>query len=188
MSEDFRIIDRCLAGEQQAFGELIDRHKEVVFSLACGMLGNAEEAEDITQEAFIKAYRSLAGFRREASFRNWVCRIATRLCLDYLRAHREERKRKVSFEEKEPMIAGPETLLAGQTEIAAAFQNLPAQFRTILSLRHLQELSYQEIADLLQLPLGTVKTHLRRGRAALKKELEKLRREESPPLRGYKEA
>jgi RNA polymerase sigma-70 factor (ECF subfamily) len=94
----------------------------------------------------------------------------------------------VSFEEKEPMIAGPETLLAGQTEIAAAFQNLPAQFRTILSLRHLQELSYQEIADLLQLPLGTVKTHLRRGRAALKKELEKLRREESPPLRGYKEA
>jgi RNA polymerase sigma-70 factor, ECF subfamily len=186
--EDFRAIDRCLAGEEQAFAELIERHKDVVYSLAYHMLGDATEAEDIAQEAFVKAYRSLAGFRREASFRNWLCRIAQGLCIDYLRAHRNERRQRESQLNFEPAAPGPEASFVAREEINQALQRIPAPFRAVLVLRHSQELSYQEIAEILHLPLGTIKTHLRRGRAALKNELEKLRQEEAPLCRNAEEA
>jgi RNA polymerase sigma-70 factor, ECF subfamily len=186
--EDFRAIDRCLAGEAQAFAELVERHKDVVYSLAYRMLGDATEAEDIAQEAFVKAYRSLASFRREASFRNWLCRIATGLCIDYLRAHRHERRQRESELNFEPAAPGPEESFVAREEINQALQQIPANFRTALILRHMEELSYQEMANILKLPLGTVKTNLRRGRAALKIEIEKLRQNRSSLCRSPEEA
>jgi len=186
--EDFRAIDRCLAGEKQAFAELVERHKEVVYSIAYRMLDDAGDAEDIAQEAFVKAYRSLATFRREASFRNWLCRIVTGLAIDHLRAHRYERRQRENPVNLEPASPGPEETFVARDEINQALQNIPAPYRSALVLRHMEELSYQEMSAILKLPLGTIKTHLRRGRAALKNEIEKLRQDPPSICRSPEEA
>ncbi len=187
MEADLEAIARCLAGEQQAFAGLVERHKSVVFSLACHLVNNATEAEDIAQEAFVKAYLSLASFRQECSFRNWLCQITNHLCIDRLRARRAEQKWRVEGEFPEPAHRGHAEALVTQEEVRMALGRLPAHLRAAVVLRHLQELSYEEMAEILRLPLGTVKTHLRRGRAALKKELERLRREEVPVGRKAEE-
>ncbi len=170
-----------MAGDKQAFAELIERHKNVVYSLAHHMVRDASEAEDVAQEAFVKAYMSLANFRRECSFRNWLCRITTRLCIDHLRAQKPERQWVLKGETPQYAAAAepePAEVLATREELALALNKIPAHLRAAVVLRHLEELSYQEMTEILRLPLGTVKTHIRRGRAALKKELENLRKEE----------
>jgi len=187
MDADLEAMERCLAGDREAFAGLIERHKKVVYSLARHMLGDETEAEDIAQEAFVKAYFSLAKFRRECSFRNWLCQIATRLCIDHLRARRPERK--VILQERVMSAGedGPAEAIGKREMVRTALERLPAYLRAPVVLRHLEELSYQEMAEILRLPLGTVKTRLRRGRAALKKELEGLRREEARVGEGVKE-
>lgn len=177
--EDFEAVDRCLAGDQQAFAVLVERHKTVVYSLARHMIHDAAEAEDIAQEAFVRAYTSLSSFRKESSFRNWICRIASRLCIDYLRSRRSEKPLTLNEELVDVADPGPAEAIVSQAVLREALDRLPAHLRAALVLRHLEELSYQEMAEILKLPLGTVKTHISRGRAALKKELERLRREEA---------
>ena len=188
MDVDLEAVDRCLAGDQQAFGLLVERHKTVVYSLARRMVRNEAEAEDIAQEAFVRAYVSLRSFRRESSFRNWLCRIATRLCIDHLRSRRTEKELTVNEELLDSPRPGPEEEVVVQEQLRLALSRIPAHLRAAVVLRHLEELSYQEMAEILQLPLGTVKTHLRRGRAALKQELEKMRREEAQIYRGAGES
>lgn len=179
MEADLEAVDRCLAGDKEAFASLIERHKNVVYSLARHMVRNESEAEDIAQEAFVKAYLSLEGFRRECSFRNWLCRITTRLCIDHLRSRKTERAWLLNEEMPEPSQPGPDETLANREELQSALSKIPAHLRAAVVLRHLEDLSYQEIAEILRLPIGTVKTHIRRGRAALKRELERLRKEEA---------
>jgi len=187
MDADLEAIDRCLAGEREAFAGLIERHKAVVYSLARHMVGDETEAEDIAQEAFIKAYLSLAGFRRQSSFRNWVCRIATRLCIDRARSRSTERNWVMKEEMPEVSTPGPAETIAAREELRVALGRIPAHLRAAVVLRHLEELSYQEMTEILRLPLGTVKTHIRRGRAALKRELERFRREEARVYEGVEE-
>jgi RNA polymerase sigma-70 factor (ECF subfamily) len=171
---DMAAVQRCLAGEREAFADLLERHKSVVYSVARHMLKNETEAEDMAQEAFVKAYMNLKGFRGDCSFRNWICRIATHLCIDRLRAQRPEKNRVILEEPWEPATAGPEEAITTREQVRMALGRIPAHLRAAVVLRHLEDLSYEEMAEALKLPMGTVKTHLRRGREALKRELEKL--------------
>jgi RNA polymerase sigma-70 factor (ECF subfamily) len=169
-SRDLEAIARCLAGERDAFGDLVDRHQHAVFNIAYRMTGRREDAEDLAQDAFLKAYSALREFRGESSFRTWICQIATRVCIDHLRS----RKETVELNEDLAVTAdGPDlsTAVVDRQFIAEAIQSLPPHYRAAVILRHLEHRSYQEIADILRLPLATVKTHIRRARARLRERL-----------------
>ena len=156
--------------DANAFAELVRRYQGRLYRLAYRMLGNAEEAQDATQEAFLRAYRALSSFRLDASFSPWMYRIATNVCLDMLRSRRPQ----ASLDESpldppatlsvEGAVAERERLRA----VAEAVGRLPVGLRTVFLLRHEAELSYEEIAQTLGLPLNTVRTRLFRARNALK--------------------
>ena len=169
---DQRLVSRCQAGDQASFAELVERHKAVVFSLVNRLVRNQADAEDVAQETFLKAYLNIKRFRGECSFRNWLCRIATRLSIDHLRA---KRRRPVLFEEVEiGEQEDPSQRLDNRLEaemVAEAIAELPPHYRAALELRHLQHFSYAEVAKALQVPLSTVKTHLLRGHLLLRQRL-----------------
>ena len=172
VDQDRALVVRCREGDRAAFGELVERHKAVVFSLVRKMVRNATDAEDLAQETFVKAYLALDRFRGDCSFRNWLCQIATRLSIDHLRAN--QRRPTVTGEIE---VEGPGSV-AEQVEsrmeaemVAEAMAELPPMYRAALELRHVHHLSYAETAEALKLPLATVKTHIMRGRRLLRQRL-----------------
>ena len=170
---------RVLEGDVNAFEALVTEHEKGVYAIAQRMTGNAEDAADMTQETFIKAYNSLSAFRGDSKFSVWLYRIATNVCLDFLRSR--SRKPTVSLsvedddgEEVELDIAdesqSPERLLErGLTRDAVrrGLNALSPEYRQILLLREIQGLSYEEIADVLTLEVGTVKSRIFRARKRL---------------------
>ena len=146
-----------------------------MFNIALRITADADAAKDCAQEAFIRAYRALHRYDPSLPFAPWILRIATNTSLNHLRrwhAHQDpvEDPPDVPTEPEE----GPEATAVRRDEVAevvAAMAELPPAYRAALTLRHMQQLSYQEVADALSLPLGTVKTHLHRARAALKRRL-----------------
>jgi len=164
---DFAVVDRCLRGEVRAFDELVLRYQGELYGLAYRMLLNADEARDAVQDAFINAYRALRAFRRQASVRTWLFRITTNQCLDRLRV----RPREQAQELPETPVADHGERIVEQAQVRAALAELPAAYRAVVLLRHFHGLSYREIAVMMQLPVGTVKTHLHRARAQLKDRL-----------------
>ena len=156
--------------DANAFSEVVQRYQGRIYRLAYRLLGNAEEAEDATQEAFLRAYRSLRTFRPDASFSPWMYRIATNVCLDMLRARRAHTSLDESLLDPasgvsvEGTVAERERLRA----LTEAIRRLPVGLRTVFLLRHEAELTYEEIAQTLGLPLNTVRTRLFRARNALK--------------------
>lgn len=167
---DRQAIERCLAGDQQSFEELVRRHQGLVYNLCCQMVGDREQANDLAQETFIKAYLRLREYRGSGQFRSWLCRIASRTCLDYLRSV----KGKQWLPLEEQMIGTDEDPLDAvrRDDIKQAISQLPPHYRAVMGLRHQEGFSYQEIAQALGLPLATVKTHLSRARALLRRRLE----------------
>ncbi len=164
---DFAVLDRCLRGEVRAFDELVLRYQGELYGLSYRMLLNAEEARDAVQDAFINAYRALRAFRRQASVRTWLFRITTNQCLDRLRL----RQREQAQELPEMPVADHGQRVVDQAQVRAALAELPAAYRAVVLLRHFHGLSYREIAAMLHVPVGTVKTHLHRARAQLKDRL-----------------
>jgi len=168
--EDGALIAAALGGASEAFGELVRRYERAVYNLAVRTLHDRTEAEDATQEAFMKAYRALASFRPGAKFSTWIFTICYRGCCDRL-----ARRKRISGEElpdRADPAAGPEAL-AEQSDQAralrAAIDALPEKYRTVITLYHIQGKQYEEIAAVLGLPLGTVKTHLFRAKEQLRK-------------------
>jgi len=167
-------------GDAVAFAVLVTRYRGRLVALARRMLaegqGEAEEAEDVAQEAFVAAYDKRASFRRGEPFRPWLYRIAVNRCLDRLRA-RGRRPAMSDFDSlPEPVSPGAEpleTLLADERDarLQEAVAGLPPKLRAVFLLRHLDDLSYDEIAVATGLPMGTVKTHLFRARAHLRQAL-----------------
>lgn len=163
------------SGDTIAFALLVTRYRARVVALARRMLAASgpDEAEDIAQEAFVAAYDKRATFRRGEPFRPWLYRIAVNRCLDRLRA---EARRPVSVDitnVSEPSLSGSDPLDVllteeGEAHLAAAVAALPPKLRAVFLLRHLEDLSYDEIASAAGVPLGTVKTHLFRARAQLR--------------------
>ena len=168
-----------LEGDVNAFEDLVTEHEKGVYAIAQRMTGNAEDAADMTQETFIKAYNSLSSFRGDSKFSVWLYRIATNVCLDFLRSR--SRKPTVSLsvedddgEETQMDIAdesqSPEQLLErGLTRDAVrrGLKSLSPEYRQILLLREIQGLSYEEIAEALALEVGTVKSRIFRARKRL---------------------
>ncbi|MEA2718362.1 MAG: hypothetical protein QOJ39_226 [Candidatus Eremiobacteraeota bacterium] len=170
--DDQALIDAALAGRSDAFEEIVVRYERAVYNLAVRTLRDATEAQDATQEAFFKAYRALNTFRPGAKFSTWIFTICYRLCCDRL----AKRKRFSNDElpDRADPSAGPAALAERNDEalrLRAAIDDLPEKYRTVVTLYHLQGKQYEEIASVLNLPLGTVKTHLFRAKEQLRKAL-----------------
>lgn len=161
--------------DPQAYEELVRRYQKRLYNLACRLTGDQEEAQDLAQEALVRAYNALARFRQGERFSPWIYKIATNLCINYLR----RRRFRVPLDEEAPFVDGaltPEQALEREetrVTVQEAILALPDQYRAVVLLRHQQELSYSDIASALGLPLGTVKTHLFRAREMLNKILSK---------------
>ncbi len=165
-----------LAGDADAFSILVERYGGRVYNIALRITSDADAASDCAQETFIRAYRALHQYDPSLPLAPWLFRIATNASLNHVqRWHAHESPVDELPEKAEPDEAGPE-LSAIRTEelneVLAAMAELAPHYRAALTLRHIQQLSYQEVADALGIPLGTVKTHLHRARTALKARLE----------------
>jgi len=178
-----RRISEVLKGDQNAFSEIVELYKDKVYQLCYRMLGNSHEAEDIAQEAFIRAYVNIDRYNTNRKFSTWLYRIATNLCIDRIRKKKPDyyldaeiagtdgltMYSQVAAEGVEPVdeVAGMEL----QNEIQREISNLPDKYRSVIVLKYIEELSLNEISEILDLPLGTVKTRIHRGREALRKRL-----------------
>jgi RNA polymerase sigma-70 factor (ECF subfamily) len=176
-------IKQVLKGDQNAFGEIIEIYKDKVYQICYRMLGNRHEAEDMAQEAFIRAYVNIHRFNIELKFSTWLYRIATNLCIDRIR----KKKPDYYLDAEVPGTEGlnmysqissdtrlPEDdveSLELQTLIQTEISKLPDKYRAVIVLKYIEELSLNEISEILELPLGTVKTRIHRGREALRKQL-----------------
>ena len=175
-SSDEALAERVRAsGDAAAFSLLVHRYRGRIIALARRMLtgSNSDEAEDVAQEVFVAAFDKRASFRRGESFRPWLYRIAVNRCLDRLRSQSRRPSILDIGSVPEPSLRGAEpidTLLAeeGEARLREAVAALPPKLRAVFVLRHLDDLSYDEIAQASGLPLGTVKTYLFRARADLR--------------------
>jgi RNA polymerase sigma-70 factor (ECF subfamily) len=176
------LIERCLKGDQVAWDQIVRMHWRKVFNLAYKFVGRHDEAEDLTQDIFLKIFRALHTFDRRANFQTWLISISRNLCIDHYRSVRKEREtmaRDVDAVDLMPVSRdrGPHAELEQldlRHLIRQALAELPEALREAVVLRDLQEFSYQEIADRLRLPEGTVKSRINRGRLELARQLRRL--------------
>jgi RNA polymerase sigma-70 factor (ECF subfamily) len=176
------LIQRCLRGDQSAWDLIVRRHWRKVFNVAYKFVGRHHEAEDLAQEIFLKVFKSLSTFDRRANFQTWLISISRNLCIDHYRSVRKEREtfdRGVDARDLSPVShePGPIAALEQRDRVALlrqALGELPETLRTAVLMRDIQEMSYQEIADTLQLPEGTVKSRINRGRTELARQVMKL--------------
>lgn len=176
MSAERGFISRAKRGDTRAFEYLMTQHAQYVYNLVYRLVGSREEAEDLSQEVFLKAWRNIKSFRGDAQFKTWLYRIATNLCYNRMPNLKRELDA-IDASDDLSMISGgtaveSEVILleAGRT-LHAALQTMPANYRLLLILRHLQDFSYNEISEITNMPLGTVKTGIFRARAMLKERL-----------------
>ena len=170
------LVRRYLDGDASAFAELVRRHERRVFNVAMRILGREEDARDATQDAFLSALRKLSGFRGDAAFTTWMHRVTVNACYDVLRKRARAPMLRAVTAEGEPPVEGPPAPdhadeIAGTTDVARALARLPVDQRAVLVLHDLQDVPYEEVARILSIPLGTVRSRLHRGRIALAREL-----------------
>ena len=190
------LIERCLQGDQAAWEALVRMYRRKVFNVAYKFVGKHEEAEDLAQEIFLKVFKSLGTFDRRANFQTWLVSVSRNLCIDHYRSVRKERAtidRAVDASELAPASSDPGPMAALEqrdrlTLLRDAFAALPDALRTAVLMRDIHELSYQEIADRLGLPEGTVKSRINRGRSELARQIRKLRGEDYGPSRPSSDA
>jgi RNA polymerase sigma-70 factor (ECF subfamily) len=179
--DELKIIESCLLGNTQMFSRLIDNYKNMVYNLAYRMSNNPHEAEDISQEAFLRAYQSLARFNPSYKFSTWLYQITLNIIRDRFKKKElnyvsldtpVETDDSEFYPQPADSTNNPEQIIARQEdarEIQQAIHSLPLKYREVLVLRHLQDLSYIEISNILKLPAGTVKVRLYRAREQLRK-------------------
>jgi RNA polymerase sigma-70 factor (ECF subfamily) len=171
------LVQQAKQGDESAFEVLVHQNVQYVFNLAVRLVNDPSEAEDIAQEAFIRAWKALPNFRMEARFSTWLYRIVTNLCYDRLPNLKKEL---IALEIDETIdlpddFIKPESYLLSkelQEELYSAIGELPASYRLLITLRHLQEMSYAEIAEATMQPIGTVKTGIFRARQLLRQRIE----------------
>jgi RNA polymerase sigma factor (sigma-70 family) len=181
--EDATLIKRALDGDQKAFKRLRQKYYDAIYNAIYRMIRDKEEVTDLTQEAFIKAFTSLASFNDEYAFSTWLFKIATNNSIDYIRRKRlqtfsidkpiESKDSDYTFEIPDSTYEADSDLISNQRKklLDDAIASLPHRYRQVIILRHVDEKEYQEIAELLKLPLGTVKAHIFRARELLYKKL-----------------
>ncbi len=180
------LIQRCLGGDQAAWEEIVRTHRRKVFNIAYKFTGRHDEAEDLTQDIFLKIFKSLHTFDRRANFQTWLVSVSRNLCIDHYRSVRKEREtidRDVDAGELTPSAPGQTAYQALEQKdrvelLRKAMAELPLTLREAVIKRDIQELSYQEIADQLHLPEGTVKSRINRGRTELARQVQRLREQD----------
>ncbi|EOS58923.1 MULTISPECIES: RNA polymerase sigma factor SigW [Paenibacillus] len=181
---DARLVKLARKGDQGAFAELVDLYKDKLYHLGYRMLSNRHEAEDVVQETFLRVHKNWNRYDDKQKFSTWIYRIATNLCIDRLRKRKPSYYLDAEMNDQDgldgyTLIPGdertPETeylLSETQQTIHQAIEGLPAKYKSVIVLRYLQELSLQEISEVLDMPVTTVKTRVHRGREFLRKKLE----------------
>ena len=162
---DADLVDAARRGDQGAFAVLVRRHERRVYGLALRMLGREEDARDAAQDAFVSCYRNLRAFRGDAAFSTWLHRIAVNACYDALRKRREV----LGIEEAPEPAPAPDhsDATAAALDVQRALLLVPEEFRAVIVMHDLQDMGYDRVAEALDLPIGTVKSRLHRGRIAL---------------------
>lgn len=170
VTTDEQMVERALSGDPEAFGEIVRRWERRIFALAFGMLGREEDARDATQETFLAAFRNLRGFRGEAKVSSWLHRIAVNQCIT--RQRRAKVRSETALEDEAEKNAAVFALPAdvsparaaehGEVSLAVrkAVGALPAELRQVVVMKEFEELTFQEISDVLEVPLSTVKSRL----------------------------
>ncbi len=176
-SDDVRLIDRFKNGENSAFEELVLKYQDQIYNLCRHMLGNAHDAQDAAQDTFLKAYQKLKDFKPGAALYTWLYRIAVNTCIDYKRRpffvslFKKSDVGEEFVEEPSSDWPSPERLYESK-QIGLALHNsirkLPSKLRTAIILKEIEGLSYEEIADILEVSIGTVKSRISRAREELK--------------------
>ena len=183
MDNEAQVIAEALKGSQKAYESLTDRHRQAIFHIILKIVGNSDTAHDLVQETFMKAFSSLASYRSEYRFSTWLYKIAANCSIDYLRKKRinalsldneiETKDGTVGIEVPDYSF-NPERELERKQQrfsIEEAIASLPDKYREVIIYRHKDDKSYEEIADLLNIPVGTVKARIFRARELLKKRL-----------------
>lgn len=178
---DQTLIEHCLAGRREAFGQLVERYQNRLFHSLMHLLGSTEDAQDAAQDAFVQAFEKLASFRGQSQFYSWLFRIAFNTAVS---AKRKTRRMSVSLDGRrdasgeEPTDCNPSTepsyamdVSERQRLVRQALAELSDEFRTALVLKEMDGMSYEEIADVIQVPLGTVRSRIHRARLELRDKL-----------------
>ena len=179
-------IKQVLKGDQNAYADIVNLYQHKLYQICYRMLGNKQEAEDIAQEAFVRAYINLHSYDQKRKFSTWIYRIATNLCIDRIRKKKPDyyldaevagtdgldMYSQIAADEKLPEDVVTQMEL--QERIQYEISQLPDKYRSVIVLKYIEELSLQEISEILDMPLGTVKTRIHRGREALRKQLNNL--------------
>lgn len=182
-SQDSELISKAKSGDKHALDELLCKYKIAVYNLVYRMVKDKQEAEDITQETFIKTFKSLPSFNEDYAFSTWIFKIATNNCIDFFRKRKlktysidkpiQYKTSEIQQEHPDPDLNAEKSILANERSelIKRAINSLPKKYYEAIVLRHQQEKSYEEIAEMLNLPLGTVKARIFRAREMLNKAL-----------------
>ncbi len=187
-NEDYKLIKLCLKGKKEVFAQLVDKYNRRVYNMAYRLTSNPEKAKDIAQDAFIKIYKSLDRYDPKYKFSNWLLKTVSNLCIDY---HRTRSQNTASLEVI--LSSGAESAILShatsqrnteteledrleaaelQAVIREGIELLPIDYRAVVVLRHIQNLSYKEMSQMLNLPMGTIKARIHRARKLLKGYLE----------------
>jgi RNA polymerase sigma-70 factor (ECF subfamily) len=177
---DFKLVGEAMKGDQKAYAELMQRYKDSIYFMLLKMVNNRDDADDLTIEAFGKAFKNLHQYTPDFAFSTWLFKIATNNCIDFIRRKRKntfsidqtmegESGSEVQFEIKSNLLDPEERLIKKQKAIVMrdVVEKLKPRYKRLVELRYFQERSYEEIAKELQLPLGTVKAQLFRAREFL---------------------
>ncbi len=169
---DEELIRRFLAGDGEAFARLVDRHRQRVYNVCLRLLGDPDDAADASQDTFLSVLTKLEQFRGDAAFTTWMHRIAANACYDLTRKRRRQPLLRSAGDPDVPDEAGPPVPdpaeeLSGTRDVVTALRAIPEEFRVALVLADLQDLAYEEVAKILDVPIGTVKSRIHRGRVAL---------------------
>ena len=167
------LVERCRSGDERAFQELVDRHKDLVFALIARTVQDRSRAEDLAQDVFLRIHRGLPYFRGEARLSTWIYRIVANVCLqDHDRAPRTSPIDEAGDADAVSVADRQFTDLEVRDRLEKAIARLPANYRLLIAAHYLQGVRYEELSEALQLPLGTVKTQLYRAKQQLRRLLE----------------
>ena len=172
------LIGQILAGDQDAFARLVQAYQKPVYNLCLRMVSNPTDAEDLAQEAFVKAWKGLRFYKHEAAFSTWLYRLTSNVCIDFLR--RQKKTVSLTVEEDAPELEVPDAAplpeeqvlnKEKQQAVAAAMAQLEEEYRLALTLRVVDDLTYEQIAEVLDIKVGTVKSRIARARERMRKML-----------------
>ena len=177
-----QLIESCLKGDEQAWNLIVARYRRKVFNVAYKFVGRHDQAEDLTQDVFLKIFKALGTYDRRANFQTWLISVSRNVCIDHYRSVRKEREivdRSIDAADVSPVSTEPDALVTLESGdrramLHRALARLPDTLRVAVLLRDIQELSYKEIADRLAMPEGTVKSRINRGRKELARRIQQV--------------